>query len=562
MANGRNHHPKRGDRGGRQGSLPESPVLAEELMLHERKRSASGLHAPIEAVTAPLLDDHDGKGADHSHAAVEQPHILGFLPKNDAGNIVLLTFLYLLQGVPVGLAFGTLPFLLKQNLSFSDMAVFSLAGYPYSLKLLWSPIVDSIFFKSIGRRKSWIIPIQLITGLLFYILSQSIDDVLSGRSVNIYWWTTIWFLVIFLCATQDIAVDGWALTLLSKENMQFASTCQTVGINCGYFLSFTVFLAFNSAEFCNKYIRSIAQAEPILTLGPYLALWSALYVAITFWVTFFKREKREAADDHVTIASTYKTIQDIIKLPHMIKFILVLLFAKIAFICNEAVTALKLLELGIQKEDLALAVLVDFPFQILFGYFAAQWSSGKRPLRPWLYAFYGRLAFSLFGMVVVSMFPADGNVTMSYFAIVILTTVLSSFMSTVQFVSLGAFFSHVADPVIGGTYMTLLNTLSNFGGTWPRYFVLEAVEYLTVATCSTTGESCTSEAGKTACANADGTCDLVRDGYYWVGSASFLLGLVLLFNLIRPQVRFLESLPSSVWKVPRAVATGGGAAAH
>lgn len=48
---------------------------------------------------------------------------------------------------------------------------------------------------------------------------------------------------------RDIAVDGWALTLLSKENLTYASTSQTVGINTGYFLSFTVFLALNSPEF-------------------------------------------------------------------------------------------------------------------------------------------------------------------------------------------------------------------------------------------------------------------------------------------------------------------------
>lgn len=42
---------------------------------------------------------------------------------------------------------------------------------------------------------------------------------------------------------------GWALTLLSEENLSFASTAQTIGLNTGYFLSFTVFLALNSPEF-------------------------------------------------------------------------------------------------------------------------------------------------------------------------------------------------------------------------------------------------------------------------------------------------------------------------
>jgi hypothetical protein len=61
--------------------------------------------------------------------------------------------------------------------------------------------------------------------------------------------TAIFLLLVFFSATQDIAVDGWALTLLSKENINYASTAQTVGLTTGYFLSFTVFLALNSPEF-------------------------------------------------------------------------------------------------------------------------------------------------------------------------------------------------------------------------------------------------------------------------------------------------------------------------
>ena len=63
-------------------------------------------------------------------------------------------------------------------------------------------------------------------------------------------------------------------------------------------------------------------------------------------------------------------------------FIVVLLTAKIGFICHEAVTSLKLLEKGFSKEDLALSVLLDFPLQIFFGYYAAKWSNGPRPLKP------------------------------------------------------------------------------------------------------------------------------------------------------------------------------------
>lgn len=60
-------------------------------------------------------------------------------------------------------------------------------------------------------------------------------------------------------------------------------------------------------------------------------------------------------------------------------------------------------------------------------------------------------------MLVVAYYPQSkgSTVGMFYFSMIMLSTVLSSFMSTVQFVSISAFMTSIADPVIGGTYMTV-----------------------------------------------------------------------------------------------------------
>jgi PAT family acetyl-CoA transporter-like MFS transporter 1 len=85
----------------------------------------------------------------------------------------------LLQGVPVGLAFGSIPFLLKAKLSYGQVGIFSLASYPYSMKLLWSPIVDAIYSKKLGRRKSWIVPIQFCSGLLLLWLGSHVETLID-----------------------------------------------------------------------------------------------------------------------------------------------------------------------------------------------------------------------------------------------------------------------------------------------------------------------------------------------------------------------------------------------
>lgn len=48
-------------------------------------------------------------------------------------------------------------------------ALFSLVIWPFSLKLLWAPLLDSLYFKKIGKRKSWLIPIQYLIGKSYII---------------------------------------------------------------------------------------------------------------------------------------------------------------------------------------------------------------------------------------------------------------------------------------------------------------------------------------------------------------------------------------------------------
>ena len=97
--------------------------------------------------------------------------------------------------------------------------------------------------------------------------------------------------------------SGWALTLLSEENLSYASTCQTIGLNTGFFASFTVFLALNSDAF--RYVHamiipprlfdpSLLFSErwgiPVLSLSTYLRFWSVICFGVTIWLMFFQKE--------------------------------------------------------------------------------------------------------------------------------------------------------------------------------------------------------------------------------------------------------------------------------
>jgi PAT family acetyl-CoA transporter-like MFS transporter 1 len=115
-------------------------------------------------------------------------------------------------------------------------------------------------------------------------------------------------------------------------------------------------------------------------------------------------------------------------------FLLIHLVCKIGFQVNESVTSLKLLEKGLSKEDMAVAVLLDFPAQMVAGWLAAKWSrpahagaggGSDKVLRPWVWAFWARLAMASTAALVVYGFPR-GQVGKGYFTLVVMTTLLSS----------------------------------------------------------------------------------------------------------------------------------------
>lgn len=114
----------------------------------------------------------------------------------------------LLQGIPVGLAFGSIPFLLRARLSYTQIGLFSLASYPYSLKLLWSPIVDACYSTRYGRRKSWIVPVQAIVGLLLWWLAAHVPDLLERPTPDVRTLSFLFFTLVFFAATQGARVGA------------------------------------------------------------------------------------------------------------------------------------------------------------------------------------------------------------------------------------------------------------------------------------------------------------------------------------------------------------------
>jgi len=277
----------------------------------------------------------------------------------DERNILVLLFLYILQGIPLGLAAAIPLILTNRNVSYKQQAEFSFAYWPFSVKLLWAPIVDSCFISSFGRRKTWLVPVQYLIGVTMMVLSYNVDyylgDGSEGSEPNVTILTAMFFFLNFLAATQDIAVDGWALTMLQRHNVGYASTCNSVGQTAGYFLGYVFFMGLESYG--------------LVTLASFLQFWAVVFMIATTLVAVLKSETdsdNENSDEpDLGLVETYKLLLDIIRLKVMPVTIVMLLTAKIGFAAADSVSSLKLIEAGVPKDKLAMLAIPMMPLQII-----------------------------------------------------------------------------------------------------------------------------------------------------------------------------------------------------
>ncbi len=146
-------------------------------------------------------------------------------------RIVLLFSLYLSQGLPFGYQATALPVYLRQKgVSLTLIGFSTILAAPWMLKIFWAPLLDTVWNHKTGRRRSWIIPLQVI--LFISVLSASYTS-----SLGLFFLAANIFVMNLAAATQDIAVDGLAVDILGEKELGYGNAAQVVGYKSGMIIS-------------------------------------------------------------------------------------------------------------------------------------------------------------------------------------------------------------------------------------------------------------------------------------------------------------------------------------
>jgi len=120
----------------------------------------------------------------------------------------LSTFtIYFTQGFPFSIIRTVFSVFLRDiNVSLETIGLTSLFGLPWTLKFLWSPQIDKTYTK-----KKWLTYLGFIIGLLIILSSFLIPLENSYLFISF-----IFFILAFLSASNDIAIDAYYMLALDK----------------------------------------------------------------------------------------------------------------------------------------------------------------------------------------------------------------------------------------------------------------------------------------------------------------------------------------------------------
>jgi PAT family beta-lactamase induction signal transducer AmpG len=119
-------------------------------------------------------------------------------------KLAVIALVYVIEGFPMGVFTDVWPVYFRRlGISITEIGLFSGLSFAWSLKLLWSPLVDRF-----GERRMWIVGAMLAMGAALLLLAGLEPGALTPL---------VWLLLAGYClasATQDVAIDAYTIGLV------------------------------------------------------------------------------------------------------------------------------------------------------------------------------------------------------------------------------------------------------------------------------------------------------------------------------------------------------------
>jgi PAT family beta-lactamase induction signal transducer AmpG len=293
------------------------------------------------------------------------------------GAVTLQSFA---SGLPLGLIWIALPaWLTYRGVDIKTVGLFSLAQAPWTFKFLWSPLMDRYSPGFLGRKRSWMIVTQAflavgIAGLAFQARSP---EVVLVAAISIF--------IAFWSASQDIAIDGYAVEVLERHEQGLA-----VGARVALYRAAT-----------------LVSGAVAITVGERIG-WGAVFIALALMflplmaIVLWSPEPPGTGRPPGTLReAVFDPLVDIFRRSSALQIVGFLLLYKFGENLATALTRPFLIQKCYAPEDVGLATATIGLVAIIGGTFLGGWSTERIGLGRALWIFGAIQAVGFLGYILV-----------------------------------------------------------------------------------------------------------------------------------------------------------------
>lgn len=365
----------------------------------------------------------------------------------------------MLVAAVMGLSSG-LPLLLSTTLmqarvrdagvSLGDIGLMSLVGLPYTVKFLWAPVFDRFTLPFLGRRKGWLLLVQLLLALAS--VGMGLADPSRGE-IGLTLFVVFACLVTFFSASQDIIVDAYRREDLSDRELGLGSSYYVYGYRLGMLITGG---------------GGMILAEDLDWSLVYLLLALALVPGML--VTILCREPRSTTTAKDLKASVFEPFLDYFRRDGAVWILVFILLYKLGDSMATALSTPFFLDSGYSKAEIGTVVKLAGFWATLLGAFLGGAVILRTGINRGLWIFGGLQMVSTGGFAVLAL--AETNIT--WLALVVGLENLTSGMGTAAFLG---FMARITNRRFTATQYALLSSLMGI----PRVFISSGTGYLVEA---------------------------------------------------------------------------------
>jgi len=197
------------------------------------------------------------------------------------------------SGLPFALSQGTLQaWLASANVDLKTIGLLTLVGIPYNLKFLWAPILDRYAPPLLGRRRGWIVLIQLLLAAVIAAMGMQSPNEAVGPIAQLA------LVLAFLSASQDVVIDAYRTDSLRPSERGIGSTAVQIGwriaalVSGALALVLTKYIGWRDVYFMMAVlmaltvVATLSAPEPETVVTPPRSLWAAIVEPL---LEFFSR---------------------------------------------------------------------------------------------------------------------------------------------------------------------------------------------------------------------------------------------------------------------------------